>query len=69
MAANALLDALPLNHEDQNLRLAKAAAQIRKTQRDNAAARASHAKARRRQLRRLGIRLERLRCCIPGPSG
>jgi hypothetical protein len=68
-AANALLDALPLNADDQNKRLAKSARILRYTQARNAAARASHAKSRQEQLRRIGIHVEKLRCCIPPPSG
>jgi len=64
-AASALLDALPLSPEDQKLRLAKAAKALRDDQRQNAASRACHTKARRRELRAMGIRLEKLRCCIP----
>ena len=63
--AGAWLDALPLNIKDQKLRLSKAAQEIRKTQRKNAAARASHAQARRAELKAIGIRVETLRCCIP----
>ena len=68
-AAQALLDALPLGEEDQKLRLSKAARILRDKQARNAAARVSHAKARQRQLRGMGIRIEKLRCCIPPPSG
>ena len=68
-AANALIDALPLNREDQKRRLAKAARIIRDTQQKNAAARKSHAKTRTNRLRKLGIHLKALRCCIPEPSG
>ena len=57
-ATNALLDALPLSKEDQKRRLAKAARIIRDTQRKNAAAKKSHAKARRKRLLKLGIRTE-----------
>ena len=68
-ASNALLDALPLNAEDQKTRLTKAARIIRQTQAKNAASRSSHAKARRRDLLTLGIQVEQLRCCIPPPGG
>ena len=63
--ADALLDALPLNQEDQRLRLAKAARIVQLTQARNATARASHAKARSRALLAGRIRVESLRCCIP----
>jgi hypothetical protein len=68
-ASHFLLDALTLNADDQQRRLAKAARIIRSTQAANAAARASHAKAHQRQLKTLGIHLKKLRCCIPAPSG
>src|ERR1700730_15458834 len=68
-AANALLDALPLNVEDQKLRLAKAARLIRVMQARNTAARTSHAKTRAEQLKALGLSVQTLRCCIPGTSG
>ncbi len=68
-AANAMLDALPLPPVDQKERLAKIARRIRHTQRVNAASRASHAKARQRELKALGIRIDKLRCCMPPPSG
>ena len=64
-AADALLDALPLNREDQRLRLDKAARVIRWAQARNAASKASHAKARSRALLAARIRIESLRCCIP----
>ena len=64
-AANALLDALTLNAEDQKLRLAKVARIIREDQKDKAAARASHTQARVKTLRAKGIYLSKLRCCIP----
>jgi hypothetical protein len=47
-AADALIDALPLNEEDQKLRLTKAARILRDRQKRNAASRASHLKARQR---------------------
>ena len=68
-AANALLDALPLNTEDQKLRLSKVARIIREDQTNNAAARVSHTQARLKVLRAKGIRPDKLRCCIPSPSG
>ena len=43
----------------------RTAQSIRETQRHNAAATRYHAKARRRKLRALGIRVERLQSCIP----
>jgi hypothetical protein len=55
--------------EDQKRRLAKAARIIRDTQRHNAAARKSHAKTRRQRLKKLGLNVEKMRCCIPEPSG
>ena len=64
-AANALLDALPLNAEDRGLRLAKAARILRRKQARNAASRDSHAKARRGKLLAVGFTAEDLRCCIP----
>jgi len=68
-ATNALLDALPLNPEDQQHRLAKAARIIQYTQAQNAAARISHTKARHDVLLKSGIYVETLRCCIPLWSG
>lgn len=68
-AANALLDALTLNPQDQKRRLAKAARIIRDTQRRNAAAKKSHAKTTRERLKALGVNIEKMRCCIPEPSG
>ena len=68
-ATNALIDALSLSKEDQKRRLAKAARIIRETQQKNAAAKKSHAKSLRKRLRKLGIRLKTVRCCIPEPSG
>jgi len=67
-AADALIDALTLNEEDQKLRLARAARILRDRQTKNAASRASHTKARQRQLRELGIHVDQLRCCIPPPG-
>ena len=68
-AADALLDAWPLNAEDRTIRLGKAACVLRATQASNAASRASHAKARRLALLAMGVAVETLRCCIPPPTG
>ena len=69
-AANVLLDVLTLSSaEDRKRRLSNAARIIRDTQASNAAARASHAKARQRELLAIRVHVEKLRCCIPGPSG
>lgn len=64
-AAEALLDALPLAPADRGRRIDRVAAVIRQTQARNAAAVRSHAKARRRKLRAIGIRAERLTSCHP----
>jgi hypothetical protein len=65
-AAEALLAAwLLAGAADRRRRIERAAEAIRKTQASNAAARKSHTKARRRRLRALGIRVERLTSCIP----
>ena len=68
-AANALLDALPLGEADRKLRLAKTASILQETQHQNAKSRASHTKARLRELRAIGISVKRLPCCIPPPRG
>jgi len=64
-AADALIDAPPLARADRDRRIDRAAEVIGQTQRRNAAACASHTKARRRRLRAIGIRAERLTNCIP----
>ena len=59
-------DALTLHdEEDRTQRLTRIAAEIREDQRKNAAARASHAKKRRRELEAIRLPVETLRCCIP----
>jgi len=65
-AAEALLAAwLLAGAVDRQRRIDRAAAKISRTQTRNAAARASHTKARCRRLRALGIRVERLTSCRP----
>ena len=65
-ATSALFDALTLHdEEDRTQRLTRIAAEIREDQRKNAAARASHAKKRRRELEAIRLPVETLRCCIP----
>ena len=65
-AAQALLAAWLLAGEADRLsQIDRAASAIQRTQKCNAAARKSHTKARRRRLRALGIRVERLTSCIP----
>ena len=64
-----LIDVMGLNPEDRTLRLEKVARIIRDDQNGNAKARLSHAKARLNVLKAKGIRLDRLRCCIPPRPG
>ena len=65
-AAEALLAAwLLAGTADRQRRIDRAAARTQRTRRRNAAARKSHTKARRRRLRALGIRVERLTSCVP----
>jgi hypothetical protein len=49
--------------------LAGPASIFQDTQHQIAKSRASHTKARLRELRAIGISVKRLRCCIPPPSG
>jgi hypothetical protein len=60
---------LPLNIEDQAIRLSKAARILAGTQARNAASALSHAKAKHERLLALNIHVQTLRCCIPPPSG
>ena len=64
-AADALIGSLTLPKAARDRIIDRVAETIRRTQRLNAAARASHTKARRRRLRSLNIRPERLASCIP----
>ena len=64
-AAEALLSAWLMAGAARQQRIDRAAAKIQRTQRHNAAACVSHTKARRRKLRAMGIRVERLTSCHP----
>jgi len=64
-AAEALLDALSFGREARDRKIERVSQIIQQTQKANAAATRSHAKARRRKLRVLGIRAELLSSCIP----
>ena len=64
-AANALIDALPLQRRDRTLRLERASEKLVQDQQQNAAARRSHTKTRMGLLNERGIDLALLPCCIP----
>jgi len=64
-----MIDVMGLNPEDRQLRMEKVARNIRDDQNGNAAARLSHAKARRKVLEAKGICVDKLRCCIPPKPG
>ena len=64
-AAEALLAAWLMAGAARQQRIDRAAAKIQRTQTHNAAANRSHSQARRRKLRALGIRVDRLTSCIP----
>ena len=64
-ASDVLIDTMTLNKAERRRRIDHLAEVLQQTQQHNAAARRSHGKARRRRLRKLGIRVERLQSCLP----